>query len=69
MNLFRSEEHIRAWLGSRPAGATVPIDRLCELACAWYGDRLSPTWQPRSLEQSQAILDRNGLTGEFWRLG
>ena len=59
----------RWWLGPRPAGATIPVGQLCELACAWYGDRLSPGWQPRSLEQSQAVLDRTGLAGGFWRLG
>ena len=38
------------------------------LAADWYGDRLDPQWRPRTVEQSQAILDRHGLTGPFWRL-
>ena len=42
--------------------------RLHELARRWYGDRLSPDWSPRTLEQSQRILDALGLTGPFWRL-
>jgi len=43
--------------------------KLCELAHAWYGDRLDPAWQPHSLEQNRAILERLGLSGDFWRLG
>ena len=68
MNLFRSEEHIARWLGDRPAGATIPVGKLAELAQQWWGDRLSPDWRPRSRVESQAILDRLGLTGDFWRL-
>jgi hypothetical protein len=49
-------------------GELVSLDTLQELARRWYGDRLSPGWRPRTLEESQAILDDVGLTGEFWRL-
>ncbi len=41
---------------------------MCELAHAWWGDRLSPSWRPRTRDESQAILDRLGLNGEFWQL-
>ena len=68
MNLFRSEEHINRWLGTRTPGATISVAKLAELAHAWWGDRLSPDWTPRSREASQAILDRLGLTGPFWQL-
>lgn len=68
MNLFRSEEHIERWLAGRPAGATIPVSTLSELARAWWGDRLAPEWQPRTRERNQAILDRLSLAGEFWRL-
>jgi hypothetical protein len=68
MNLFRSEEHIARWLGARRPGATVPARVLCDLAHAWWGDRLARDWQPHSKEQKQAILDRLDLTGPFWRL-
>ena len=68
MNLFRSEEHIALWLGSRPAGATMPVGQLRELAHAWWDDRLSPDWIPHTREQNQAILQRLNLVGEFWRL-
>ncbi|WP_089405620.1 hypothetical protein [Geodermatophilus saharensis] len=69
MNLFRSEEHVTAWLGTRPPGVTVPVTTLSALAHAWWGDRLAPGWTPHSRQQNQAVLDGVGLTGEFWRLG
>ena len=68
MNLFRSEEHIERWLGGRPPGATISVSKLSELAQAWWSDRLPPEWQPRSRELNQGILDRLGLSGEFWQL-
>ena len=63
MRLLRSEEE------APEGGATVPVATLAALARDWYGDRLDPEWRPRTPEQSQAILDRHGLTGDFWRLG
>ena len=63
MRLLRSEEAVP------DGGATIPIATLVTLARDWYGDRLEADWRPRTLEQSQAILARHGLTGEFWRLG
>jgi hypothetical protein len=68
MNLFRSEEHASHWLAGRAPGATLKVTKLGELAYAWWEDRLSPDWQPHTREQNQAILDRIGLTGDFWRL-
>jgi len=49
-------------------GALVDLPTLRRLARRWYGDRFAPDWRPRTREQSQAILDEVGLTGEFWRL-
>jgi hypothetical protein len=68
MNLFRSEEHIARWLGGREPGATIPAGKLVELAHAWWDDRVSPEWVPHTREQNQAILERLGLSGAFWRL-
>ena len=69
MNLFRSEEHIERWLG-RQAARRDDLDRgkLAELASAWWDDRLSPDWVPHTREQNTAILERLGLTDEFWTL-
>ena len=68
MNLFRSEEHIARWLDGRGAGATISVEQLCDLAHAWWSDRLSTQWRPRARDASQAILDGLGLTGAFWQL-
>lgn len=68
MNLFRSEEHIARWLDGREPGATIPVTTLSELAHGWWSDRLPPEWRPHTREQNQAVLDRLGLTGSFWRL-
>ena len=68
MNLFRSEEHVVRWLAGRTPGATITSSKLSELAHAWWDDRLSRDWRPHTREQNQAILDRLGLTGEFWLL-
>jgi hypothetical protein len=63
MLLFRSEEEIAG-----PRGGVMTVAQLHELAQRWYGDRLDPEWRPRTISQSQAILDSVGLTGPFWRL-
>jgi hypothetical protein len=68
MNLFRSEEHVERWLAGREPGATIPVTTLADLAVAWWHDRLSPDWRPHTRVQNQAILERVGLTGPFWRL-
>jgi len=44
------------------------VTTLCELAFAWWDDRLDDAWRPHTREQNQAILDAVGLRGPFWRL-
>jgi hypothetical protein len=68
MNLFRSEEHIARWLGTRTPGATIPAQTLWDLGQAWWGTRLRPDWRPRTRAENQAILDELGLDGPFWKL-
>ncbi len=41
---------------------------LCDLAHAWWSDRLAPDWRPHTRDENQAILDRLGLTDSFWQL-
>ena len=68
MLLFRSEEHVARWLAGRRPGATIGVGTLCDLAQAWWGDRLDPDWRPHSRARNQAILEDLGLTGPFWTL-
>jgi hypothetical protein len=56
------------WLAGREPGATIPVEKLSELAHAWYEDRLAPGWRPHTRDGNQAIFDRLGLAGDFWRL-
>ena len=69
MLVFRSEAHVTTWLAGRAPGATISIVKLAELANAWWNDRISPDWRPHTREQNQSVLDRLGLTGQFWALG
>ena len=69
MLLFRSEEHLEAWLGrGRPRGSVMAVDQQWRLACAWFEGRHLPDWKRRSPAEAQAVLAEVGLTGEFWRL-
>lgn len=70
MVYLRSEEHLQRWLEDNAwkPGATLTASKMNELAQAWWGTRLHPDWRPRTPVESQAILDRLGLTGEFWQL-
>ena len=68
MNLFRSEEHVARWLNGRQSGATLTVAKLCDLAHAWWGDRLASDWRPHQRQQNQSILADLGLTGPFWEL-
>jgi hypothetical protein len=52
----------------REPGAIVPLQQTWQLARAWWHDRLSSDWQPRSLEEGQAILHGIGLRTPFWNL-
>jgi len=42
--------------------------QLSELAKLWYSDPRAEDWRPRTRDESQAVLARAGLTGEFWEL-
>lgn len=63
MSLFRSEEHLL-----NPTGAVLTLEQTWHLAKAWYLDPRNPAWKPRTIEESQRVLDSVGLTSEFWQL-
>jgi hypothetical protein len=71
MVYLRSEDHLSRWLDANgwEPGATLGAPAMNELARAWWWTRLDPGWRPRAVDESQAILDGVGLTGEFWSLG
>ncbi len=49
-------------------GASFPVPVGWQLAEAWAGGRLHPNWRQRRRGEMRALLDRIGLTGEFWSL-
>ena len=71
MVYLRSEDHLKRWLasGGWEPGETISSVKMNEVARTWWSTRLDPGWMPRSAAESQAILERLGLTGEFWQLG
>lgn len=70
MLLFRSEEHVEVWCRARefPRGGLLTLDQGWQLARAWFGDRRSPSWRRRSIDEAHAVFEDVGLTGPFWRL-
>jgi hypothetical protein len=70
MSLFRSEEHVARWLRqtSRARGEVISLAQVWQLSRAFYKDPRDPAWRPRTMPQTQAVLDAVGLTGEFWQL-
>ena len=70
MLLFRSEQHVDRWCAqwNRSRGGILSLDQGWELATEWYGDRLSPSWRPKTTPEAQAAFGKIGLIGEFWQL-
>jgi len=70
MVFLRSEEHLESWLSANgwERGASLSAPKLNELARLWWWTRLDPGWRPRTVDESQALLDAVALTGEFWQL-
>ena len=70
MLIFRSEEHVDDWCRFRamPHGGTMSPQQCWRLARAWYGDKLSPDWRRKTLDEAEAMLTDIGLTDRFWSL-
>jgi hypothetical protein len=71
MLLFRSEEHVDAWLAQRglARGALFAAEQCWRLAQAWYPRRLDPHYRRFTPDEAHAVFAAAGLTGPFWRLG
>ena len=38
------------------------------LGTIWYGDKQSPDWRRKTLDEAEAVFTELGLVGDFWRL-
>lgn len=69
MLLFRSEEHLGAWVSAdNPAGERMSIDQQWDLARSWFEGRHRPGWRRRTPAEAEAVLRSVGLTSAFWQL-
>jgi len=70
MLLFWNEEHIDTWRTqwNQPRGATLTISQAWELADAWYRNKMDPGWRRATVDETEALLNKLGLTGPFWTL-
>ena len=70
MLLFRDEEHIATWRTqwNQPRGAILTIDQAWALADAWYRNKMDPSWRRATVDETEALLMKVGLTGPFWKL-
>ncbi|UCH21368.1 MAG: hypothetical protein JSU83_23190 [Deltaproteobacteria bacterium] len=74
MNLFRSEEHIRNWVGfeSDTEEGIIPLPDLVRLFSGnYFRRRLEPDWVSRSREYGREMVEtlkEIGKTGPFWQL-
>jgi len=62
---------VDAWLErtGNARGAVLSLEQMWALVQPWYAGRMSGDWRGRTAQDAQAILDRVGLTGPFWKLG
>lgn len=68
MLLFRSEEWVDKWCkrNDLERGEMLNIQQVWELSKLWYGNRMSPEYHGRSLEQVAEVFRQAGLMSKFW---
>ena len=69
MLLFESEDEISNWCRRHNVrkGEVLDLAKVWELARAWYGNYLDPSWRRKTREESERIFQELGLTSEFWK--
>jgi hypothetical protein len=69
MLLFRSEEEVDAWCETKaePRGETLSLESVWALSQAWYGNRISPSYRGRTIEEARRVFAGVGLTSPFWQ--
>jgi len=61
---------VSRWLAAegRERGEVIGLEDVWRLSKAWYPDPRAAEWRPRTRDESQAVIRRVGLTGDFWEL-
>lgn len=70
MLIFRSEEHVDRWCRQRDLARGALLDPLTawQLAYEWFRNKVKPDWRRHTLEETEALFKRLGLTDAFWSL-
>ena len=70
MLIFRSEDHIDRWCAARELarGAILTPQVAWQLAHAWYARKLAADWSRHTVDETEALFARLGLTDSFWAL-
>ena len=70
MLIFRSEEHVDRWCAQHDLGrgALMTPETCWQLARAWYENKLKADWRRHTVEGTERLLRRLGLTDAFWSL-
>ena len=68
MLLFRSEENVAGWCGTRgiPIRPRIRLDQLWYLAKTWYANRLTEESRRPAPDEMAGIFAHAGLEGPFW---
>lgn len=69
MLVFRSEDHLAAWIASgNPRGETMTLEQQWELAKRWFEGRHLLGWKKRTASEAEAVLHSVGLDSPFWSM-
>jgi hypothetical protein len=66
--VFESESQVNSWVTRHciEKGDVQPIQRVYELAAAWYGRHLDEDWHKWTMEEARQIFTKCGLGGRIW---
>lgn len=67
---FRDEAEAEAWCARHdmPKGVVLSMPQLWGFAGDWYGGYIRAPWKKRTPDEIREVFERNGLTGNFWRV-
>jgi hypothetical protein len=70
MLIFRSEAHVDRWCTQHnmQRGALLKPETAWRLADEWFRNKAKPEWRRPTLEETEELFVRLGLTTPFWSL-